>query len=115
MAQARLVIANGAGYEKFMCQLLGATVKAGRVALSVQVALGAYGPDVNPHFWYDVPRVPRVASTIEAALARLDPPDAKAFSANLAAFDVSLRPVDAVIAPIRRRYPGAPVGNSKTS
>ena len=92
-----------------MCQLLGATVNAGRVALSVQEVPGAYGPDVNPHFWYDVPRVPRVASAIEAALARLDPPDAKAFSANLAAFDVSLRPVDAVIAPIRRRYPGAPV------
>ena len=73
------------------------------------MVLGSYGPDVNPHFWYDVPRVPRVASAIEAALARLDPPDAKAFSANLAAFDVSLRPVDAVIAPIRRRYPGAPV------
>ncbi|HMD93143.1 MAG TPA: zinc ABC transporter substrate-binding protein [Trebonia sp.] len=66
-------------------------------------------PDVNPHFWYDVPRVPRVASAIEAALARLDPPDAKAFSANLATFNLSLRPVDAVIAPIRRRYPGAPV------
>ncbi len=59
-----------------------ATVNAGRVALSVQVVLGSYGPDVNPHFWYDLQRVPRVASAIEAALARLDPPDAKAFSAK---------------------------------
>ncbi len=50
-----------------------------------------------------------MASAIEGALARLDPPDTKAFPASLAAFDVSLRPVDAVIAPIRRRYPGAPV------
>jgi len=58
VAQARLVIANGAGYEKFMCQLLGATVNAGRVALSVQEVPDAYGPDVNPHFWYDVPRLP---------------------------------------------------------
>ena len=31
------------------------------------------------------------------------------FAANLAAFDASLRPVEAVIASIRRRYPGAPV------
>ena len=44
VAQARLVIANGAGYDEFMCQLLGATVNAGRVALSIQEVLGAYGP-----------------------------------------------------------------------
>ena len=82
--EARLVIANGAGYDDFVSQLLAATVNAGRVALSVQAVLGAYGPDVNPHFWYDIPRVPRVAAAIEAALARLDPPDATVFAANLA-------------------------------
>ena len=109
VAQARLVIANGAGYDDFMSQLLGATVNAGRVALSVQAVLGAYGPDVNPHFWYDIPWVPRVAAAIEAALARLDPADATVLAANLAAFDASLRPVEAVIASIRRRYPDAPV------
>jgi len=109
VAQARLVIANGAGYDDFMSQLLRATVNAGRVALSVQAVLGAYGPDVNPHFWYDIPRVQQVAAAIEAALARLDPTDATVFAGNLAAFDASLRPVEAVIASIRRRYPGAPV------
>jgi zinc/manganese transport system substrate-binding protein len=109
VAQARLVIANGAGYDDFMSQLLAATVNAGRVALSVQAVLGAYRPDVNPHFWYDIPRVPRVAAAIEAALARLEPGDATVFAAHLAAFDASLRPVEAVIASIRRRYPGAPV------
>ena len=31
------------------------------------------------------------------------------FAANLVVFDASLRPVEAVIASIRRRYPGAPV------
>ena len=92
-----------------MSQLLGATVNAGRVALSVQAVLGAYGPGVNPHFWYDIPRVPHVAAAIEAALARLDPPDATVFAANLAAFDASLRPLEVVIASIPRRYPGAPV------
>jgi len=70
VAEAQLVIANGAGYDAFMSQLLGATRNAGRVVVSVQAALGAYGPDVNPHFWYDIPRVPRVAAAIEAALAR---------------------------------------------
>ncbi len=109
VAEARLVIANGAGYDDFLSQLLGATRNAGRVVVSAQAALGAYGPDVNPHFWYDVPRVPRVAAAIEAALARLEPGDAKLFAANLKAFDASLAPLDAIIAAISRRYRGTPV------
>ena len=109
VAEAGLVIENGAGYDTFVPQLLGATRHPGRVVISVQHVLGAAGPDVNPHFWYDIPRVPRVARAIEASLARLDPRDASVFAANLAAFDSALRPVGAVIAQIRRRFRGAPV------
>jgi zinc/manganese transport system substrate-binding protein len=109
VAEAGLVIQNGAGYDEFLSQLLGATRHPGRVVVTVQDVLGATGLDVNPHFWYDIPRVPEVARAIEAALARLEPGDAGAFAAGLAAFDASLRPVEAVIGEIRRRYPGAPV------
>ncbi len=109
VAEAGLVIENGAGYDTFLSQLLGATTHSGRVVISVQHVLGAAGPDVNPHFWYDIPRVPRVAAAFEAALARLEPRDAALFAANLAAFDRSLGPVQAVLRTIRRRYPGAPV------
>jgi zinc/manganese transport system substrate-binding protein len=109
VAEARLVIANGAGYDDFVSQLLGATRNSGRVVVTVQAVLGANGPDVNPHFWYDIPRVPQVAAAIESALARLDPQDAALFTANLKTFDASLAPVDAVIGSIRRRYAGAPV------
>jgi zinc/manganese transport system substrate-binding protein len=109
VAEAGLVIENGAGYDAFLPQLLGATRHPGRIVVSAQQVLRAAGPDVNPHFWYDIPRVPRVARAIEAALARLDPRDARVFATNLASFDRSLRPAEAVIARIRRRYPGAPV------
>ena len=109
VAEAGLVIENGAGYDAFLPQLLGATRHPGRIVVSAQQVLGAAGPDVNPHFWYDIPRVPQVAHAIEAALARLDPRDATAFAAGLAAFGRSLRPVEAVIAQIRRRYQRAPV------
>ena len=73
MAEAPLVIANGAGYDDFLSELTGATVNAGRIVVTVQAVLGMYGPDVNPHSWHDIPRVPQVAAAIEAALARLDP------------------------------------------
>jgi zinc/manganese transport system substrate-binding protein len=109
VAEAGLVIQNGAGYDVFLSQLLGATRHPGRVVVCVQDVLGATGPDVNPHFWYDIPRVPEVARAIEAALARLEPRDAGAFAAGLAAFDASLHSIEGVIREIRRRYPGAPV------
>ncbi len=109
VAQASLVIRNGAGYDTWLTQLLGATRHAGRLVVDVQQVLGLTGPDVNPHFWYDIPAIPAVAAAIEAALARLDPRDGTAFAANLAAFDRSLGPLDALIAQIRQRYPGAPV------
>ena len=109
VAEAGLVVENGAGYDDFLSQLLGATRHSGRVVVSAQEVLGATGPDVNPHFWYDIPRVPEVAGAIEAALARLEPGEAGAFAAGLTAFDASLGPIKAVIGQIRRRYPGAPV------
>ena len=109
VAEARLVIENGAGYDTFLPQLLSATYHPGRVVVSVQQVLDATGPDVNPHLWYDIPRVPRVAAAIEAALARLEPRYATSFVAGLARFDASLRPLRAVIAGIRRRYGGMPV------
>lgn len=109
VAEARLVIENGGGYDDWLSQLLGATRHRGRLVVDVQDVLGMKGPDVNPHFWYDVPRVPKVAAAIEAALVKLDPGRKRAFASNLAAFDRSLRPIAAVIAQVRKRYPGAPV------
>lgn len=51
VAEAGLVIENGAGYDTFLSQPLGAT-HPGRVVISVQHVLGAAGPDMNPHFWH---------------------------------------------------------------
>jgi len=109
VAAAGLVIENGAGYDTFLAQLVSATTHPGRLVISVQQVLGATGPDVNPHFWYDIPRVPQVAAAIEAALAGLLPSDAAWFAANLAAFDRSLGPVLAVLRDIRGCCPDAPV------
>lgn len=108
VAQARLVIENGAGYDGFLDKLLSVTTNAGRTVLSVQHVLGA-GLDANPHFWYDLPRIPEVASAIAAALAKLDPRDAGVFSTNLAGFDRALVPVDGLVARIMRTHGGAPV------
>ncbi|HLG68355.1 MAG TPA: zinc ABC transporter substrate-binding protein [Acidimicrobiales bacterium] len=109
VAEAGLVIRNGAGYDDWLSQLLGSTSHAGRRVVTVSRVLDMTGTGVNPHFWYDIPEIPRVARAVETALAELAPAHAKAFAGNLVVFDRSLGPLEAVIAEIRQRYPGYPV------
>ena len=108
VAGAAVVIVNGAGYDDFMGQLLSASGAHPRV-VTVQSVLGATGGDVNPHFWYDLRRVPLVAAAIERALVAADPAGATAYRAGLARFDASLRPALAVVERIAAGYGGQPV------
>ncbi len=109
VADARLVIQNGVGYDDFLTKLLAGTSSDQRVVLSVADVLDEKGDGVNPHLWYDVPRVPEVARAIESALAGVDPTDRASFAANLRSFDASLEPLDRLIGAIKARYPHAAV------
>ena len=60
VADARLVILNGIGYDDFMRKLLDASPKADRVVIEVQQVLGV-ADDVNPH----VDRRSQVVRTVE--------------------------------------------------
>lgn len=110
VADARIVIENGVGYDDFVAKLLSGTSNKHRVVLSAEQILGATAADANPHLWYDVPRVPEVASAIARALTSADPADAATFAANLKTFTDSLAPIEQLIARIRREYPHAAVG-----
>jgi zinc/manganese transport system substrate-binding protein len=108
LAQAQLVIENGAGYDTFMRSLLSANGGSPRVVNAAAV-LHVGGNNPNPHLWYDIQRVPTVAAAIEVALAKADPHDAPAFRANLAAFDASLTALESTLAAIRKTFDHAPV------
>jgi zinc/manganese transport system substrate-binding protein len=108
LAQAQVVIENGAGYDTWMSSLLGADGGHPRVVNAANV-LHVTGGDPNPHLWYDIPRVPTVAGAIAAALEKAAPRDGAAFKSNLAAFDASLRPLDETLATIRAKFQHAPV------
>jgi zinc/manganese transport system substrate-binding protein len=109
VAQAKVVIQNGAGYDAFMTKLEHAAPESSRRVVTVADVLGVHGSDVNPHLWYDVPKLPRVASAIAAALIAADPGHADAYRAGLKRFDASLGPLDAEVAKIRRAYSGTAV------
>jgi zinc/manganese transport system substrate-binding protein len=108
VAEARLVIVNGAGYDAWMDGLLGAGGEAGRqvirVAALAQAPLGA-----NPHLWYSTATMRLVARAIAKDLSRLDPDGAPAFNAAEVRLLAALGQLDTRIAAMRARYHGAVV------
>jgi zinc/manganese transport system substrate-binding protein len=108
LAEADIVIANGLGYDDFMIKLLSASKSDSRQVINVADVLKA-DASTNPHLWYDVPRIATVAAAFEGTLAAKDPSNAKAYAANLAAFNRSLRPALTALQQIRTLQPGAPV------
>src|SRR5881409_2947413 len=93
VADSKLVIVNGIGYDDFMKKLLGASTKPDRVVINVQDLLGVKD-DVNVHVWYDPVTMPKVADAAVAALAKLDPQNAAYFSEQKAKYLAALKPMN---------------------
>jgi zinc/manganese transport system substrate-binding protein len=109
VAQAKVVLQNGLGYDAFMTKLENAAPSGSRIVVTVADVLGVHGKDANPHLWYDLPQLGRIATAIAAALERADPHHAAAYRAGLSRFDRSLGPLRDEVATIRARFLDAPV------
>jgi zinc/manganese transport system substrate-binding protein len=103
LAEAQVVIENGAGYDTWMGSLLSADSGSPHIVNAASV-LHVGGSDPNPHLWYDIPRVPKVAAAIAAAFTKAAPQDAATFRQNLATFDSSLKPLNATLATIKKDF-----------
>lgn len=110
LSKAQLVVENGLGYDDFMDKLLAASPNTNRAMINAADVMKISGSDANPHIWYDIAKIPDVASAIADQLGKLDPADAGTFTANAKTFADSLTPVTAAIDNIKGKYPGAPVG-----
>jgi zinc/manganese transport system substrate-binding protein len=108
VADSRLVIVNGIGYDDFMVKLLGASTKPDRIVINVQDILGVKD-DVNVHVWYDPATMPKVAEAATAALTKLDPQNAAYFSERKAKYLAALKPFNDKIAALKSKYAGAPI------
>jgi zinc/manganese transport system substrate-binding protein len=114
VAHAKLVVANGLGYDAFVDKLVAASPSSSRVEVTIADTLGVHGADTNPHLWYDVPRLPAIAAAIERGLAGAVPADAGSFRAHLTRFDASLAPLDRTVAAIRAAHAGEPVAYTES-
>jgi zinc/manganese transport system substrate-binding protein len=109
VAGANVVLQNGLGYDAFMAKLEDAAPKGGRNVVTMADVLGVHGKDANPHLWYDVPALGRIAGAIATAFERADPRHAADYRAGLRRFDRSLAPLRREVATIHARFHGAPV------
>jgi len=108
LADARIVIYNGANYDAWMDKLLSASPRSDRIAIVAATLVNKKAGD-NPHLWYDPATMPSVAKALTAALSKADPAHAADYTSRLKVFLASLDGIDKKIAQLRAKYSGTPV------
>ena len=113
IATAQLVIENGIGYDPWVARLLGSTSSHPEV-IDVGSVLGV--PDGgNPHRWYNPGNVRTIIARMVAAFSRAVPSASAYFRYQQKRFEtMTLRPYYQLIATIRAKYSGTPVGASES-
>jgi zinc/manganese transport system substrate-binding protein len=108
LADADIVIRNGAGYDPWIERLLTGGAAPRRTVIVV-ADLMHRKPGDNPHLWYDPKTMPKLAAKIADDLTARNPAHAELYRVRLKAFYDSLKPIEARIEALRTRYAGAPV------
>ena len=108
IADAQIVIANGAHYDEWVDKLLKTAPRPGRTVISAARLVKARHGD-NPHLWYNPATMPAVAKAIAAALSKADSDHAAAYSERLAKTLTNLDRVAQRVAEMRARHAGKPV------
>jgi len=108
IADARIVIFNGANYDPWMLKLLDAAPRSGRTVIIAATIVGKKTGD-DPHVWYDPPTMPAVARALAATLSKMDPEHKAEYEMRLQAFLTSLHPLEQKILEMRAKYAGIPI------
>jgi zinc/manganese transport system substrate-binding protein len=114
IAEAALVVYNGAGYDPWAARSIAANGDSGQRVVDVGRLVGTPSGG-NPHQWYSPVDVARVSDAITAQLKRIDPRDANYFDARRRWFETTaLGPYHRLIARIKATYSGTAVGASES-
>jgi zinc/manganese transport system substrate-binding protein len=112
IADAQVVILNGADYDPWMATLIRAAPHPGRTVIDIAGLTGRRAGD-NPHLWYDPAAMPAAAKAMAAAFAAADPAHKNDYHARLKTFIASLKPINDKIAAMRAKFAGASVTASE--
>jgi len=114
LAGAQMAIVNGIGYDPWAPKLIAANPVDGRIVLTVGDVVGIKAGG-NPHRWYSPTDVQKVIRRIVLDYSKLDPKGAGYFKRQQRRFETrSLAQYRSLIATIKRKYHGVPVGASES-
>jgi len=113
IAMADVVIVNGAGYDSWAQDMIGAGHRSGRRVLDVADVLGKKEGD-NPHFWYNPTWIAQIEGRITATFKAADPAGASYFDQQRAALDGALKPYRDRVAEIKQRFAGVDVAATES-
>lgn len=108
IADARIVIVNGADYDPWMDKLIAAAPRPGRTVISAAKLVNAKAGD-NPHLWYAPATMPAIAKAIAAALSQADAAHAAEYSERLARTLDDVERIAQRTAQMRTKHAGKPV------
>ena len=108
VADADIVIMNGAGYDHWMEHLIESNEVDGRIVIDVAELIGVEEGQ-NPHVWYDPKAMPALAAALSKALSEFAPEAAGDFAAARDALVATMVPVDEKVAELRARFGGTEV------
>ena len=113
VANANLVIVNGAGYDKWAVSLISASNNPHQKVLNVADLLGKKQGD-NPHFWYDALYVNQTVHVMFTDLVSIDSANTAYYRQHYAILNASLHEYMSLEAEIKQKFAGTPVASTET-
>lgn len=107
IADAEIVIYNGAAYDPWMDRLLAANQK--KISTIIVATLMDKKIGANPHLWYDPKTMPIYAKTLTKILIVYDPQHQNYYAQQLEHFLIDYQKLSKKIAELKQRYQNTPV------
>jgi zinc/manganese transport system substrate-binding protein len=113
IANAHLVIVNGAGYDDWALRLIAANGNQNQKVLNVANLLGKKAGD-NPHFWYSPIYINQTVHQMYLDLASIDKGNAAYYERQYTNLNVSLGPYNNRINVIAQKFAGTRVASTES-
>jgi zinc/manganese transport system substrate-binding protein len=113
IANAALVIVNGAGYDDWALKLISASNNPHQTVLNVADLLGKKQGD-NPHFWYSPSYVNATVKAMYSALVSMDPTSSAYYTQQYASLKSALGQYNSRIDEIRQQFAGVKVASTES-
>lgn len=108
LAQAQIIIYNGADYDSWIGQMLATTDKSKVIIINVADLVGVKSGQ-NPHLWYKPETFPKLAQVLAAKMSQLEPQNKVQIQANLKQFLSEHNQVTQAIQQTKAKYAGTQV------